>query len=165
MDYEFATHYYNEIIKEDFCDILNEIDRPIILKEHKDKLPKAYDIMFNEDVDIYRYLNDNDFPIILKTNENHYAFDRFNLIKIMNNLSNRIKIGENFYFKTPWRHLLDEDSISSLLYLDFSFYEIIETNTIINNQKLYTFKEFTSKSYIKKFIKNEKYKLFKCCSK
>jgi hypothetical protein len=165
MDYEFATHYSDSLIKSDFCDILTEIDQPIILKEYNDKLPKAYDIILNEDVNIYKYLNDEEFPIILKVNENHYAFDRFNLLKIMNNLSNRTKIGENFYFKTPWRHLIDEDSINSLLYLDFSFYEIIETETLINNQKLYTFKEFTCKSYIKKYLNNERFKLFGCCSK
>lgn len=151
--------------KEDYTEILVELDRTIVLHEYKSKLPKAYDIINNEDINICDFLNDLEFNIILKIKDVYYGFERFDLIKALKNSAVFNESTNETFYKSPWRHLLEEDALNSLLYLDFSFYEIVETDKVALNQKLHILKEYSSKRFIKKFIKNEKSKLFNCCSK
>ena len=109
----------------------------------------AYDYINLEDVNINEYLNRNSRNIILVLGNQKYAVSRDDLIDSFNNTVFDSRSG--VYYRTPWNQIIQYESASHFQVLDYSIFELQQTNLKILKQEIehnvYNVKAFKCSEY------------------
>jgi hypothetical protein len=90
----------------------------------------AYDIFTLEDIPLKSFIEGSSWNIVLKSGDNYYAFNRKQLQEYMLKTCSFMESTGESFFDTPFNQSINIKSYCSLIYSDFTIYELKSSHTV-----------------------------------